>query len=52
MIYIVLGLIGGAGVLFVKFYFDRTIKTVEQVEQKVKLPILGSVQQMDKGGKK
>ena len=47
------GLMLGVGVLFLIFYFDRTIKSVEQVEQKIKLPILGSVQEMsDKGGKK
>ena len=51
-IYFMIGLVLGAGVLFVIFYFDRTIKTAEQVEQKLKLPILGSVQVMSKGGKK
>ena len=38
--------------LFLIFYFDRTIKSAEQVEQKIKLPILGSVEVFDKGGKK
>lgn len=52
VIYFAIGFILGAGVLFVIFYFDRTIKSVEQVEQKIKLPILGSVQQYGKGGKK
>jgi len=52
IIYLVVGLVLGAGVLFIIFYFDRTIKSVEQVEQKLKLPILGSVQQYGKGGKK
>lgn len=51
-IYFILGLVIACGVLFVIFYFDRTIKSVEQIEQKIKLPILGSVQQMTKGGKK
>lgn len=52
VIYILLGLFVGAGILFVIFYFDRTIKNVEQVENKIKLPILGSVQTYEKGGKK
>ena len=52
VIYLVIGCVLGAGVLFIIFYFDRTIKSVEQVEQKIKLPILGSVQQYGKGGKK
>lgn len=51
IIYFMIGFIIGAGILFVIFYFDRTIKSVEQIEQKIKLPILGSVQSMTKGGK-
>ena len=52
IVYLVVGVVLGAGVLFIIFYFDRTIKSVEQVEKKIKLPILGSVQQYGKGGKK
>mgnify|MGYP004525673267 CR=1 FL=1 len=52
IIYFFIGLIIGAGVLFIIFYFDRTIKSAEQVEQKIKLPILGSVEEFTKGGKK
>lgn len=52
IIYLFIGFIIGAGVLFVIFYFDRTIKSAEQVEQKIKLPILGSVEEFNKGGKK
>lgn len=52
IIYFFIGLIIGASVLFIIFYFDRTIKSTEQVEQKIKLPILGSVEEFTKGGKK
>lgn len=52
IIYFFIGLIIGAGILFIIFYFDRTIKSAEQVEQKIKLPILGSVEEFTKGGKK
>lgn len=52
IIYFMLGFVLAAGILFVIYYFDRTIKSVEQVEQKIKLPILGSVQEYNKGGKK
>lgn len=51
IIYFVLGLIIACGVLFIIFYFDRTIKSVEQVEQKIKLPILGSVEEYNRGGR-
>ena len=52
IIYFMVGFVLAFGIVFMMFYFDRTIKTVEQVEQKIKLPILGSVQEMNKGGKK
>ena len=50
--YLAIGLALGLGTLFVIFYFDRTIKTTTQIESKIKLPILGAVQEMNKGGKK
>ena len=52
IIYFMLGLVVSGGILFVIYYFDRTIKSVEQVEQKIKLPILGSVEEYNKGVKK
>ena len=52
VIYFAVGLILAAGILFTIFYFDRTVKSTEQVEQKIKLPILGSVQKIGKDGKK
>lgn len=49
-----MGIVLSLAILFMIFYFDRTIKSTEQIEQKVKLPILGSVQDFSskKGGKK
>ena len=49
--YFMIGLVFGLGYLFIIFYFDRTIKSVDQVEQKIKLPILGSVEELNKGGR-
>ena len=51
IIYFMIGLVLAMGILFIVYYFDRTITSVEQVEQKIKLPILGSVQDNGKGGK-
>ena len=45
------GLVLGLGLVFVLYYFDRTIKTVEQVEVKIGLPVLGTVQDFNKGAK-
>ena len=44
IVYVMIGVVIGFGILFVLYYFDRTIKSVEQVEQKLGLPILGSVE--------
>ena len=52
LIYIILGIIASSGIIFVLYYFDRTIKSVEQVEQKINLPILGSVQEFSKKGRR
>ena len=52
VIYFVVGLILALGIVFVVFYFARTIKSVEQIEQKIKLPILGSVEVYQKGGRR
>ena len=48
IIYLMLGFIIAAGILFIIFYFDRSVKSIEQVEQKIKLPILGGVQDISK----
>ena len=52
VIYFMIGLVLASGILFIIFYFDRTVKSIEQVEQKIKLPILGGVQEYNKGVKK
>lgn len=52
IIYFAIGFVLSIAILFIIFYFDRTIKSTEQIEQKVKLPILGSVQDFNKGSKK
>lgn len=52
-IYFILGFGIAFAIILIMFYFDRTIKSVEQVEQKIKLPILGSVQEFNsKRGRK
>ena len=51
IIYILIGGVLGVGVLFIIYYFDRTIKSIEQVEQKIKLPILGSVREYGRSSK-
>ena len=52
IIYFFIGIIIALSILFIIFYFDRTIKSVEQVEQKIKLPVLGGVEEYKKGGKR
>lgn len=38
-----IGFVIGCAVIFVVFYFDNTIKSTEEVENKLKLPIIGTV---------
>ena len=49
IIYFLVGIVLSCGIVFVLFYFDRSIKSVEQIENKTKLPILGSIQMLNKG---
>lgn len=44
VVFIGVGLIIGLGIVFIMFYFDRTIKTTDQIE-KIGLPILGTVEE-------
>ena len=51
ILFIMVGLVLGLGLVFVLYYFDRTVKTTEQVETKIGLPVLGTVQDFNKGAK-
>lgn len=42
IIYMVAGMVLGGGIILVLFYFDRTIKTTEQIDEIFKLPIFWS----------
>lgn len=48
LIYIALGLIISSGMIFIKFYFDTTIKTSEEIENKLGLTILGVVPKVER----
>lgn len=43
LIYIFIGLLIGYGYIIFKFYFDTAIKSVDQVENKLNLPMLGNI---------
>ena len=51
VLFIMVGLVLGLGLVFILYYFDRTVKTTEQVETKIGLPVLGTVQDFNKGAK-
>ena len=42
-IYVLTGLFLSLAVVFVMFYFDTTIKTVEEVERKLNIPVIGAI---------
>lgn len=39
------GLVLGLGIIFVMYYFDRTVKSASQIEEKLKLPVLATVRE-------
>lgn len=47
IIYTVAGIVLGGGIILVLFYFDRTIKTTEQIDEIFKLPIFGQVHKLE-----
>lgn len=48
LIAVIVGLIGGTGLAFLIEYLDNTIKTTDDVERYVKLPLLGYIPVIDK----
>ncbi len=43
LIYVAIGLVLSSGIIFIKFYFDTSIKTSEEIENKLGMTILGIV---------
>ena len=50
IIYIGLGLVLSCGIIFMIYYFDNTIKSVEQVEKYLGLPVIGAIPVVGKKG--
>ena len=38
-------LVLGCGVVFIMYYFDRSVKNTTQIEEKLKLPVLGTIRE-------
>ena len=43
IIAVLVGFVIGCALIFVLYYFDTTVKSAEEIENKLHLPILGSV---------
>lgn len=43
LIYLVLGLVASCGLVFMIYYFDNTVKSVEQIENCLGIPVIGTV---------
>ena len=52
VIYIAIGLVLSFGSVFVIFYFDTTVKSSEEVENKLGLPVMGVIPKVKKDKKK
>ena len=50
VIYIILGFVLSCGIIFVIYYFDNTIKSVEQAEKYLGLPVIGAIPVVGKKG--
>ena len=48
VIYLAIGLVLSCGLVFIKFYFDTTIKTSEEIENKLGLTVVGIVPKVEK----
>ena len=48
VIYLAIGLVLSCGIIFIRFYFDTTIKTSEEIENKLGLTVLGIVPKVEK----
>lgn len=46
LIFIAIGLVLSSGIIFIIFYFDTTIKTGEEIEEKLGLTVIGTVPKM------
>lgn len=51
IIYIALGVVLSCGVIFVIYYFDNTIKSIDQVEKRLGIPVIGTVPMVGKKDK-
>lgn len=52
IIYSLVGIVLGVGIVFVIFYFDTTIKSTEEIQEKLGLPVLGVVPKVERKKKK
>lgn len=43
IIYVFIGLISGFLIIFIMYYFDNTIKSSKQIEEKFTIPVLGNI---------
>ena len=48
VIYVAIGLVLSCGLIFIKFYFDTTIKTSEEIENRLGLTVMGIVPKVEK----
>ena len=48
IIYVAIGMVLSCGLIFIKFYFDTTIKTSEEIENKLGLTVMGIVPRVEK----
>ena len=50
VLYILIGVVLGCAIVFVMFYFDTSIKSSTEIEEKFRLAVLGNVPYVEKRG--
>lgn len=52
LIYAMLGIVVSCGLIFMIYYFDNTVKSVEQIESRLGVPVIGTIPVIRKKGNK
>ncbi len=47
VLYLLVGFVMSSGIVFILFYFDTTVKSREQIEEKLGIPVLGRIPYME-----
>lgn len=50
LIYLMIGIVGSCGIIFLIYYFDNTVQSAEQIESRLRVPVIGTIPKIRKRG--